>query len=88
MSTASTEVTWQALPYHPVSRTAAITGRSQAHVYTLINSGSLRAVKLAGKTLITTESILDLLGRAKPWKSDLARTAQARRARPARPKTG
>ena len=58
MSTATSfEVAWQAVPYQPVARTAAITGRSQAHVYTLIKSGGLRAVKLAGKTLITTDSI-------------------------------
>ena len=40
------EVAWQALPYQPVARAAAITGRSPAHVYALIKSGKIRAVEL------------------------------------------
>ena len=75
------EVAWQALPYQPVARAAAITGRSPAHVYALIKSGTLRAVKLAGKTLITTESIVELLALAQPWSPDRDKIASAQRAR-------
>jgi hypothetical protein len=80
------EVTWQTLPYQPVARAAAITGRSPAHVYALVKSGTLRAVKLAGKTLITTESIVELLGGAQPWSPNHDRVAPAHRARLARPR--
>jgi len=41
----------------------------------------LRAVKLGGKTLITTESILEFLGRAEPWSPNLGKIAPAKRAR-------
>ena len=75
------EIAWQALPYQPVARTAAITGRSPAHVYALLKSGTLRAVKLAGKTLVTTESIVELLAGAQPWSPDHDKIASAQRAR-------
>ena len=75
------EIAWQALPYQPVARTAAITGRSPAHVYALLKSGALRAVKLAGKTLVTTESIVELLAGAQPWSPDHDKIASAQRAR-------
>jgi hypothetical protein len=73
-------VAWQAIPYQPVARAAAITGRSEAHVYNLINSGALRAVKLAGKTLVTTDSIVELLARARPWSPEHAKINSAKRA--------
>ena len=60
-------VAWQAIPYQTVACTAAITGHSEAGVNTLISSGALRAVKLAGKTLVPTDSIVELLARARPW---------------------
>ena len=75
------EIAWQALPFQPVGRTAAITGRSPAHVYALLKSGTLRAVKLAGKTLITTESIVELLAGAQPWSPNHDKIASAQRAR-------
>jgi hypothetical protein len=74
-------VVWQAIPYHPVARTAAITGRSEANVNDLLSSGALRAVELAGKTLVTTESIVDFLAQARPWSPDHAKIASANRAR-------
>jgi hypothetical protein len=74
-------VAWQAIPYQPVARTAAIVGQSETGINGLINSGALRAVKLAGKTLVTTDSIVEFLARARPWSPDHAKMGSARRAR-------
>ena len=74
-------VAWQAIPYHPVARTAAITGQSEASVHTLISSGALRAVKLAGKTLVPTDSIVEFLARARPWSPDHVKIGPAKRER-------
>lgn len=74
-------VAWQAIPFHPVARAAAITGQSEASINTLISSGALRAVKLAGKTLVPTDTILEFLARARPWSRKHAKAGQANRAR-------
>ena len=68
---------WRDLPFQTVGHTAAITGRSPAHVYSLLKVGDLQAVKLGGKTLIPTQSILAYLARAKPWRADARRVAAA-----------
>lgn len=73
----NTHASWRDLPFQTVSNTAAITGRSCAHVYSLLKLGDLNAVKLGGKTLIPTQSILDYLARAKPWRADARRVAAA-----------
>jgi len=73
----NTHAPWRELPFQTVGNTAAITGRSPAHVYTLLNAGDLDAVKLGGKTLIPTQSILAYLARAKPWRADARRVAAA-----------
>lgn len=72
-------IAWQAIPYQTVARTAAITGHSETSVNTLIRSGALRAVKLAGKTLVPTGSILELLARVRPWSPDHAKVGPAKR---------
>ena len=73
---------WQSLPVHPVNRTATIIGASVSQTYTLLNAGELKAVKLGGKTLVTTESIVDYLATAQPWVPDRDRVARAVAARP------
>ncbi len=72
-------VAWQAIPYQPIARAAAIVGQSETRVHRLINSGALRAVKLAGKTLVTTDSIVEFLARARPWSPDHVKTCSMRR---------
>lgn len=74
-------VAWQVIPYHPVARASAITGHSEACVNSLIRSNALQAVRLAGKTLVTTDSIVAFLARARPWSPDHAKGYSARRAR-------
>ena len=73
----NTHPPWRDLPFQTVGNAAAITGRSPAHVYALLNAGDLDAVKLGGKTLISTQSILAYLARAKPWRADTRRVTAA-----------
>ena len=74
-------IAWQAIPYHPPARAAAITGTSEAGVNGLINSGALKAVELEDKKLVTTDSIVEHLARARPWSPDHAKRGPAKRPR-------
>ena len=76
-----THAPWRELPFQTVGNTAAITGRSPAHVYSLLKVGDLQAVSLGGKTLIPTQSILAYLAQAKPWRADARRVAAANKKR-------
>ena len=73
---------WQGVPVHPVKRTSSIVGASESQTYALLKAGELTAVKLGGKTLVTTASIIEYLARAQPWKPDRDRVARAVAARP------
>ena len=68
---------WQDVPGHPPKRAAAILGVSISKTYGLVHEGKLKAVTLVGKTSITTPSIIALLRSAKPWVSNVSRTAKA-----------
>jgi hypothetical protein len=56
-------IPWHDMPVQKISHTAALTGGSASRVYALIGAGELDAVKLAGKTLVKTPSILAFLDR-------------------------
>ena len=72
---------WQNISVHPVKRAAVIIGASEAQVYALLKSGELGATRLAGKTLVLTNSLIAFLGTAKPWEPDRDRVVNAVRAR-------
>ena len=74
-------VPWRDVPHHPVSRTAAILGVSDSQVYKLLHQGRLRAVKVVGKTQVTTESMLAEQAEAEPWMPDASRVARANETR-------
>ena len=88
MTAAVYGVAWQGLPYQPVPRAAAIAGCSTSQIYSLINSKKLRAVKLAGTTLVTTASIVEFLTQAQPWSPDHARIGSAKHRRRSRARAG
>lgn len=74
---------WQDLPLQTVKDTSTITGGSPGRVYALIGAGELEAIKLAGKTLVRTPSILALIERSgEPWKPNLKRVERAIAGRP------
>jgi hypothetical protein len=72
---------WQNISVHPVKRAAVIIGASEAQVYALLKTGELQATRLAGKTLVLTNSLIAFLGTAKPWELDRDRVVNAVRAR-------
>jgi excisionase family DNA binding protein len=73
---------WQKLPFHPIRRACAVIGASEARVYALLKTGELTAVKLGGKTLVRTSSLIDYLAKAQPWQPDRDRVLRAVQARP------
>jgi len=72
---------WRDLPYQTVANAARIGGCSPAKIYAYLHFGDLRAVKLGGKTLIETGSLVALLSRATRWQSDRIRVAAANKRR-------
>jgi excisionase family DNA binding protein len=72
---------WQDRPYQTVKYAAELTGRSKPSIYTLIHAQELRAVRLAGKTLIETRSLIAFLDQARRWRPDRDRVAAANRSR-------
>jgi hypothetical protein len=74
-------VSWCDVPHHPAPRAGAILGISVSQVYKLAHEGRLHAVKSAGKTQITTESMVDLQSNAEPWVPDTSRVARANEVR-------
>jgi hypothetical protein len=79
---------WKEIPYQTVKHTAEICGCSRSRIYELLNKGALTAVTLAGKSLVTTESIAAWLATAKPRIPDRARVARAVEARLGRKPVG
>jgi hypothetical protein len=72
---------WLEIPHQTVRRASEIVGCSPGQIYAYLKAEALRAMRLGGKTLVTTESLEALLATAKPWKPDRARIAAANLAR-------
>jgi hypothetical protein len=72
---------WKDIPLHTIQRTAEILGCAPSSVYGLLKADKLSAVRLCGKTLVSTESIEALIRTAKPWTPNHARVKAATRAR-------
>jgi hypothetical protein len=72
---------WNDIPFQPIKRTGQIIGGSPSKVYDLLNKGELDAVRLGGKTLITTPSLERYLAKASPWTSNRDRVKAAIKAR-------
>lgn len=73
---------WQKLPIYPIRRACAVIGASEARVYALLKTGELTAVKLGGKTLVRTASLIDYIAKAQPWRPNFDRVVNAVQARP------
>jgi excisionase family DNA binding protein len=52
----------------PVNIAASYLGRGRNHVYQLINSGDIRAIKSGGRTLLVVDSLDAYLDRCPPIK--------------------
>ena len=76
-------IPWRDKPFQTVDHTSAILCGSRSRTYGLLADGELEAVRLAGKTLIKTASLIAFLERdAKRWKPDRKRVEKAVAGRP------
>ncbi|KQT78095.1 hypothetical protein [Methylobacterium sp. Leaf466] len=76
---------WQERPYQQLGAASEIAQISEAALYKAEKEGALTFVRLAGRTLVETASLIEFLRRAQPWApSDRGAAARAKRAEVAR----
>jgi hypothetical protein len=73
---------WRDLPRHTINDASTILCGSKSRTYDLLANGKLEAVRLAGKTLIKTASIIALMEKEEGWSPDRKRVEKAVAARP------
>lgn len=79
------EIHWRDRPYQQLGAASEITQISEAALYKAEKEGELTFVRLAGRTLVETASLIAFLDRAQPWTpSDRGAAARARRIEVAR----
>jgi hypothetical protein len=79
----ASSIPWRDKPFQTVDHTSAILCGSRRRTYGLLADGELDAVRLAGKTLVKTASLIAFLEKnAEGWKPDRERVAKAVAARP------
>ena len=84
-SEGSAEIPWRERPFQPLPRAREITGVSIASLYKLADEGRLVFRRIAGRTLVETVSLVQLIDAAEPWTpSDRGAAARASRAETAR----
>lgn len=80
-----TEIPWRDRPHLQLQTAAEIAGVSEASLYRFASEGLLTFVRLAGRTLVETPSLLAFIARAEPWTpSERGAAARAKRAAIAR----
>lgn len=60
-------VPWRERAFTPVNITSEILGVSPASVYALQAQGSLEFFRIAGRTLVSVESLKRVVDNAEPW---------------------
>ena len=79
----ASSIPWRDKPFQTVDHTSAILCGSRSRTYGLLADGELEAVRLAGKTLVKTASLIAFLERdAERWKPDRKRVEKAVAGRP------
>lgn len=76
----SNSIPWRERPFVTMQAGAEIVGVSPASLYRFAEEGKLKLVRLAGRTLIETPSLIVLVGAVEPW-SPSGRTKGANRRR-------
>ncbi|WP_417578592.1 hypothetical protein [Pelagibacterium sp.] len=78
---------WRARPLLPIKMAANIAGVSPASLYRAQTDGSIEFKRLAGRTLVTTQSLVAMIDGAEPWtpsdRGAHGRAARTERARAA-----
>ena len=76
---------WSAIPHHQMTPASRIAGVSEGSLYRAAEEGRLKLVRLAGRTLVETESLKAFIASAEPWTpSDRGAAARAKRSEAAR----
>jgi hypothetical protein len=63
-----TGIPWQQCPHQQMNTAARISGLSPASLYRAAGDGRLRLVRLGGRTLVDTASLIAMQATAEPWK--------------------
>lgn len=78
-------IPWQQRPHLRLEVATEIAGISPASLYRLAAAGRVKLVKLAGRTLVETKSLVSLVNTAEPWTaSERGAAARAKRIEVAR----
>jgi hypothetical protein len=81
----SVEIPWQQIPHLTMQNAGRIAGLSPASLYRYASEGRLKLRRLAGRTLVDTQSLIALIESAEEWTpSDRAEKARATRVERAR----
>lgn len=76
------ETRWQDRPLLSLQLASEIAAISAASLYRYADAGRLNLRRLAGRTLVETGSLIELMNSAEPWKpSQRGKEARAKRAR-------
>jgi hypothetical protein len=76
-------IPWRDKPLQTIGDASTLIGGSKSRTYALLTEGALEAVRLAGKTLIRTASLIAFLEQeAEGWRPDRKRVEKAVAARP------
>lgn len=79
----ASSIPWRDKPYQTISDASTLIGGSNSRTYALLAEGALEAVRLAGKTLVKTPSLIAFLEQeAAGWKPDRKRVEKAVAGRP------
>jgi hypothetical protein len=79
----ASSIPWRDKPLQTIGDASTLIGGSNSRTYALLAEGALEAVRLAGKTLVKTPSLIAFLEReAEGWKPDRKRVEKAVAARP------
>lgn len=71
---------WRECAYLPLRQASQIVGVSPATIYKYERDGVLKFRRLAGRTLVTTVSLIRMIDSAEPWQpSDRGKEARAKR---------
>jgi hypothetical protein len=62
-------IPWRERPLHSMQVAATIVGVSRASLYRLASEGRLTLKRLAGRTLVETQSLIALIDTAEDWTS-------------------
>jgi hypothetical protein len=79
----ASSIPWRDKPLQTISDASALIGGSKSRTYALLAEGALEAVRLAGKTLVRTTSLIAFLEQeAEGWRPDRKRVEKAVAGRP------